>query len=137
MSHQIWVVMTDGRYIRLLYNQGEGAALSTLKADNNQALADLSFEVVRGVKPGATNGTASKQKTDMQLLADFLSSQLSESQYEKLILLAPQAAIDELKAELTDEVKALIKGTHDADMLAASMDKIEAAIGNKVATAQS
>lgn len=137
MSHQIWVVMTDGRYIRMLYNKGEGAALSTLKADDNQALADLSFEVVRGMKPGATNGTASKQKTDMQLLADFLSSQLGESQYEKLILLAPRAAIDKLKAELTDEVKALIKGTHDADMLAASMDEIEAAIGDKVMAAQS
>ncbi len=125
MSHTTWVVLTDGRYIRILFNQGEGKSLLTLKADDSKALADLSFEVVRQVKVGASNGKASKQKTDMQLLADFLSSQLADEQYQKLILVAPQMAIDELQGELNDEVKQTISSTLAEDLLATSVDDIE------------
>ena len=125
MSHTTWVVLTDGRYIRVLFNQGEGKSLLTLKADDSKALANLCFEVVRQIKAGASNGMASKQKTDMQLLAEFLSSQFNEDQYQKLILVAPQTAIDELQGELTDEVRQTISSTVAEDLLPVSVDDIE------------
>ncbi len=129
-----WAVLSDGRYIRVLFNKGAGNTLLTLKADDSQALADLSYEVVRGVKPGAIDGTASKTKSDMQLLADFLAQQLAESEYDRLILVAPQATLDELKQELSDEVKQVIAGELAKDLLASSIDEIEQLLSEQLMT---
>lgn len=131
-----WAVLSDGRYIRVLFNKGADNTLLTLKADDSQALADLSYEVVRGVKPGATDGTASKTKSDMQLLADFLAQQLDDSEYDRLILVAPQGTLDELQQVLTDEVKQTVAGQLADDLLATSVDDIENMLAEQLQAAR-
>lgn len=131
MSESItWAVLTDGRYIRVLYNKGSGQTLQTLKADDCQPLADLCYEVVTGVKPGSTNGTASRKKSNMQLLADFLAEQLQAGQYQKLILVAPPSKLAELESELDTAVSDVIIDEVGKDLLALSIDAIEQELGN-------
>ena len=83
-----WAVLTDGRYIRVLVNKPPANSLTTLKADDSEALANLAYHVVTGVKPGASNGTASREKSNMQLLADFLAEQLQQGMFQHLVLAA-------------------------------------------------
>lgn len=120
-----WAVLTDGRYIRVLINKPPATSLNTLKADDSEALAQLSYHVVTGIKHGATNGTASREKNNMQLLAEFLQDQLQQDMYQKLIVAAPEAQMDNVINELNDDVKAVMLGQLEQDLLAHSIDDIE------------
>ena len=43
-----WAVLCDGRYIRILINDGSGKALTVLKVNDLPAYADLCYQVVNG-----------------------------------------------------------------------------------------
>ena len=93
----IWAVLTDGRYIRILINQSPGNTLLTLKADDSTDLAELCYQVVTGIPVGSKNGTESRTKSNMRLLADFLEKQLNNNLFNQLILIAPIATLTELQ----------------------------------------
>ncbi len=120
-----WAVLTDGRYIRVLINKPPATSLTTLKADDSEALAQLAYHVVTGIRHGATNGTASREKTNMQLLAEFLADQQQQDMYQKLVFAAPAAQMNNVIAELNDNVKGVILGQVEKDLLAYSIDDIE------------
>ena len=120
-----WAVLTDGRYIRVLINKPPATSLTTLKADDSEALAQLAYHVVTGIKHGASNGTASREKSNMQLLADFLAEQQQQDMYQKLVVAAPSAQMNNVIAELNDDVKGSMLGQVEKDLLAFSIDDIE------------
>lgn len=120
-----WAVLTDGRYIRVLINKPPAKSLNTLKADDSEALAKLAYHVVTGVKHGASNGTASREKSNMQLLADFLAEQLQEDMFQHLVLAAPASKFGELLGELKDTVRDVLAAEVNKDLLPLSIDEIE------------
>jgi hypothetical protein len=125
-----WAVLTDGRYIRIFVHQNPVHSLHTLKADDSKDLADLCYQVVTGVPVGSKNGTRSRNKSNMELLAKFLHKQYYDAQYQKLILVAPQVTLMELKGCLSKEIKQHIKSEVAEDLLASSLDDIENKLSN-------
>ena len=125
-----WAVLTDGRYIRVLINKGSGKSLLTLKADDSEALAKLCYEVINGIKPGSKEGVASKSKSNMQLLADFLTEQYAQHLFDRLVIAAPEEVIKALKDILPDQLKPLICGERSEDLLANSINDIEDKLGD-------
>jgi hypothetical protein len=131
-----WAILTDGRYIRVLINKTPGTSLLTLKADDSEALADLCFEVIRGVKPGASNGTQSKQHTNMQLLAMFLDEQMKSDLYQKLVFAAPSEKLEELHKAMSAPVESAFVGEIDEDLLPLSINDIENKLADLLLKAQ-
>jgi len=59
-----WVVLSDGRYIKILINKGEGKALTILNADDLPAYAELGYLMVNGKPLNGTGDSAVSKKID-------------------------------------------------------------------------
>ena len=127
-----WAVLTDGRYIRILVNHGTDTKLLTLKAEENDAYAELCYQVVnRKPKHLAGQSVKAEEQLDyLQLVADFLSNQYDQHLFDRMVIAAPEPVIKELKARLTDTLKPLIFGERTEDLLAKSNDEIEKSLAN-------
>lgn len=109
------VVLTDGRYIRVLYNKHGSNSLYVLKSEDCSTLERLYYDVIVGFRT----------ETNMKLLSDFLFEQLTHNEFEKLIIIAPKLAFDELNMELPEELKEIIAGVVTQDALSKSINNIE------------
>ena len=71
---QTWVVLSDGRYIKILINKGEGKALTILNADDMPAYAELCYLMVNG-KPldGVGDLAISSKINNVQCQVNFLT----------------------------------------------------------------
>ncbi len=121
-----WAVLTDGKYVRIVVNKGTDSKLLTLKAEENEAYAELCYQVVNGKpKSKVSESVKSEQLDSLQLIADFLAEQFKEHMFDRIVIAAQEEFIDKLKAVLSEELKAVVVAQHDEDLLAKSNDDIQ------------
>lgn len=130
-----WAVLSDGRYIKILVDKGEGKTLVVLDADDLKAYADLCYYLVNA-KPLDPAGNAVKpdRPTNIQLQADFMAEHHKLGMFDRLILVAPQEVLSGLKAALPEQLTGLIDGELAEDLTVTSNDVIQDRIGNMIAT---
>ena len=99
-----WAVLCDGRYIRILINDGSGKALTVLKVNDLPAYADLCYQVVNGKPLSAVSVSVKSEKLNyIQLLADFLAEHYQQKLFDLLVLVAPQDALTALRDALPEK----------------------------------
>ena len=123
-----WVVLGDGRYLRILEHQGQGKDLAIVKSGELEALAKLNYELITRRVPAGVEGV-SKARDYSQLLADFLKVQHDQGRYDRLVIAAPESVLRDLHVALDEPVKELIIGEHSRDLLARPVHEIEVIAG--------
>lgn len=127
-NFKTWVVLGDGRYIRIFERPGPGQDLVTLRSGDFEALAKLTYEIITRMLPPGVTGPA-QARDYSQLLADFLQEQHDLGRYDRLVIAAPEAVLNDLHAVLSEQVKELIIAEHSADLLSRSIHEIEVLLG--------
>lgn len=121
-----WAVLSDGRYIKILINKGEGQSLVILNADDLKAYAELCYLMVNN-KPfnGTGDDAVSKQIDNAQHQADFLAEHHKQGLFDLLVLVAPEDVLAKLKAALPEPIAKLVVGELAEDLTVTSNDVIE------------
>ena len=125
-----WAVLSDGKYIKILYQCGGRDKLRVLKSE---AYAGLCYQLINNKPRGDTAvATRSSPQDAIRLQADFLSAQQQAGAYDRLLLIAPPPVQQRLSACLPAAVTALIGAGLNKDLLSQSNDAIETALGDRL-----
>ena len=126
ISVQTWVVLSDGRYIKILINKGEGKALTILNADDMPAYADLCYLMVNG-KPlnGVGDLAISSKINNVQCQANFLTEHHKLGMFDYLAIAAPADVLTRLKNILPAELLKLVIGEIMEDLSVETNSEIE------------
>lgn len=121
-----WAVLSDGRYIKILINKGDGQALYILNIDDLKAYSDLCYLMVNGKPLNGTGEDAISKKIDnIQCQADFLAEQHKLGLFDLLVLAAPADVLVNLKGALPEQLANLVVGELEEDLTVTSNDVIE------------
>jgi release factor family 12 len=128
-----WAVLSDGRYIKILINKGEGKDFVILNADDLQAYADLGYLMVNG-KPlnGTGDAAISKKINNVQCQADFLAEHHKLEMFDLLVLAAPQEVLTAFHDALPEQLAKLIVGELAEDLTTNSNDVIANRLGDLI-----
>ncbi len=126
MSKTTWAVLSDGRYIKVMINNGENKKLTVLDADKHEDLATLCYKMVNSKPEFLLKGSVKAKKIDfVQLQADFLVEQYNKELYERLVIAAPADVAKSLRAALPENIEQLVTGELTEDITTKSADIIE------------
>lgn len=116
-----WAVLSDGRYIKVMVHNGLEKTLSVLDADKHEDLAKLCYQMVNCKPMRLGKETAKSEKTNfIQMQADFLTAQHEKGLFDSLLIAAPQAVITSLRDALPEQLRQLIVGEVEEDLLTKS-----------------
>lgn len=134
MSKTTWAVLSDGRYIKVMVNNGENKKLTVLDADKHEDLATLCYKMVNSKPEFLLKGSVKAEKIDfVQLQADFLAEQYNKKQYERLVIAAPANVSKSLRAALPENIEQLVAGELVEDITVKSADIIEDKLADLIA----
>lgn len=114
-----WVVLCDGTYVKILVNNGQGTGLMPLRTGDFEHSSDLTYAMV------TSQSQIRKNLRYYDLLAEFLSQQHKENNYQSLMVIAPAQVLQELKTALPTQVNDLITREFAEDLLAKPDNHIE------------
>ena len=134
MSKTTWAVLSDGRYIKVMINNGEGNKLTVLDADKHEDLATLCYKMVNSKPEFSPKGSVKAEKIDfVKLQADFLVEQYEKQLFERLVIAAPADVTKSLRDALPDNVDQLVVGELAEDITTKSCDIIEDKLAGLIA----
>lgn len=126
MSKTTWAVLSDGRYIKVMINNGDNKKLTVLDADKHEDLATLCYKMVNSKPEFLLKGSVKAEKIDfVRLQADFLVKQYNKELYERLVIAAPADVAQSLRAALPENINQLVVGELAEDITVKSADIIE------------
>ncbi|MBL1141573.1 MAG: hypothetical protein HND53_06020 [Proteobacteria bacterium] len=129
-----WAVLCDGRYIKIMVNNGENKKLSVLDADKHEDLAALCYKMVNSKPEFSVSGSVKAGKIDfIQLQADFLTEQYEKRLFNRLIIAAPADVTKALCAALPENIRQLVAGELAEDITTKSCDVIEDKLATMIA----
>ena len=125
-----WAVLSDGKYMKILYHRAGHVGLRVLRGDD---YAGLCYRIINH-KPRGDTAVAAPSGTEdpVRLQADFLAAQQQAGAYDRLLLIAPTAAQKRLSACLPAAVTALISARLIEDWLPKSNADIETALKDRL-----
>lgn len=125
-----WAVLSDGKYMKILYRPAGHAGLRVLRGDD---YAGLCYRIINQKPRGDTAVAAPSGAEDpVRLQADFLAAQQQAGAYERLLLVAPAPVQKRLSARLPAAVTALISARLNEDWLPRSNADIETALKDRL-----
>ena len=127
-----WAVLGDGRYIRIMVDEGAGNHLLTLKADDVEPLARLCYELITRKAP--LTSEVPGERSYCKLVADFLTEQHAANAFGSLVIAAPAEVLKALRDALPDELNRVVAGELAEDILAKSSNEIRDIIQSTAAT---
>jgi protein required for attachment to host cells len=129
-----WAVLSDGRYIKIMVNNGEGKKLTVLDADKHEDLAALCYKMVNSKPDFSVKGSVKAEKIDfIQMQADFLAKQHEKKLYERLVIAAPADVAKELREALPENINQLVAGELPEDITTKSSYIIEDKLASIIA----
>lgn len=123
-----WVLIADGARARILENDGPGrglkevpgAAFSAEHAATHDIVRDRSGRTHESVGPGrsAIEAHSDPHRELKRKFADLLAGELASAlgRYDRLVLVAAPVTLGDLRAALTDQVRAKITGELASDL---------------------
>jgi protein required for attachment to host cells len=134
MSKTTWAVLSDGRYLKVMVNNGENKKLNVLDADKHEDLATLCYKMVNSKPEFSPKGSVKAEKINfVQLQADFLAEQYNKKLYERLVIAAPADVAKSLRAALPENIEQLVAGELAEDITTKSADIIEDKLAELIA----
>lgn len=131
-----WVILTDGDYIKIMFNTARGGELKTLRDGDFEHTSKIAYQMVTRkraltMNPDGQDQSRQERTFFLKLLADFLLEQQVQNAYQNLLLVAPGNIIDLVKAQLSDPVQDRIRATVREDYLLLSQDKLQERLAGK------
>ena len=131
-----WVVLTDGDYIKIMFNTARGKELKTLRDGDFEHTSKIAYQMVTRkraltMSPDGQDQAWQEQTFFLKLLADFLLKQQDQNAFQNLLLVAPGNIIDLVMEQLTGPVKDRISATVREDYLLLSQDKLQERLAGK------
>lgn len=116
-----WAVVTDGNYIKIMVNDG-GRGFQHLRAGDFDQTSDLTYKLITSKRdePGAAGISYFSR-----LLGEFLCVQLENKAFDRLVLVAPEAALEEIRRRLPEKISRRIEATVPGDFLQTPLDDLE------------
>ena len=128
-SVRTWVLIADGARARVLQNAGPGHGLHPVEglvfhgdhSATHDLVSDREGRSFRSHGPGRSAIEAHSdphrqlKKKFAHQLADMLADRLEQKTYDRLIIVAPPGALGDLRAAISDHVRARVVGevAHD------------------------
>jgi len=129
-SIKTWILIADGAQARLVYNDGPGHGI---KPTSEEILhgRNLPGREINADRPGRTFDSVGKGRhakaptTDprdnekqhfVRRLAEMLDDAAKHGRYDRLVIVAPPRALGQLRAMLSDRVRAKVSGELDKDL---------------------
>ncbi|NNG05772.1 MAG: host attachment protein [Inquilinus sp.] len=138
-----WIVVADGARARVMLNEGVGKGLSPVPGlemvDDNPPTREQGSD-----RPGRTHDRMGPGRHAMEPRADWhrqekalfaksiaerLTAELDRDAFDRLVLIAPPAAMGDLRAALDDRAHKLVAGEITKDLTHAGDAEIEDAVG--------
>jgi hypothetical protein len=125
-----WVILTDGSYIKIMFNTASGAELKTLRDGDFEHTSKIAYQMVTRKRaltmdPAGQGSVREEQVFFLKLLSEFLVAQLANNAWQKLVLVAPAEIIKMLLEQLPGPVTDRITAAVSEDMLALTQDKLQ------------
>ena len=128
-----WAVLSDGKYMKILYRPAGHAGHAGLRVLRGDEYAGLCYRIINHKPRGDTAVAAPSGAEDpVRLQADFLAAQQQAGAYERLWLVAPAPVQKRLAACLPAAVTALISARLNEDWLPRSNADIEIALKDRL-----
>jgi hypothetical protein len=139
MSKKIWILLTDGYYIKIIYvPEGEDILRTYREADFDNS-SDLTYNLITRYKNPNNSVATQKENNDYEspiyllaLLSGFLEEKRQEGTFNSLIIVAPDNVQELLGQYLTSGTLNLIKHKVIGDYLNLSLDKLQDMLANKI-----
>ncbi len=129
-----WAVLSDGRYIKIMVNNGEGKKLSVLDADKHEDLAALCYKMVNSKPEFSVQGSVKSEKINfVQLQAEFLAEQYEKDLFNRLVIAAPAEVVKAFRDALPENINQLVDGELPEDIMTKSCDVIEDKLADMIA----
>lgn len=126
-----WVVLTDGNYIKIMFNNARGGDLKTLRDDDFEHTSIIAYKMVTRQRALTQNSAETETGYFLKLLADFLVNQLEIAAYVRLVLVGPANIVDTLQQKLPKQVTDRITATVNEDCLLYSQDTLQQKLAGK------
>jgi len=136
-----WILIADGAHARLFANRGPGKGVEQLEVINGDHRPDSelvrdslgrSFESVGDTRHAITPKTDPHRELKRDFakhLGKVLEQGLAEKAYDRLVLVAPPAALGDLRASLSEPVKHAIYAELDKDLVKTPTDNLAEHLG--------
>ncbi|HWK33729.1 MAG TPA: host attachment protein [Hyphomicrobium sp.] len=136
-----WILIADGAHARLFANRGPGKGIEQLEVINGDHRPDSelvrdslgrSFESVGDMRHAITPKTDPHRELKRDFarhLGKVLEQGLAERAYDRLVLVAPPAALGDLRAALSEPVKHAIYAELDKDLVKTPTDNLAEHLG--------
>jgi len=125
-----WILIADGARARILQNDGPGKGLHEVPggafhgdhAATHDIMSDRTGRSYSSVGPGRSAIEAHSdphrelKKTFARQLADALADGLQRKAYDRLVIVAAPSALGDLRAALSDQVRAKVTGELAKDL---------------------
>ncbi len=126
-----WVVLTDGNYIKIMFNNARGGDLKTLRDDDFEHTSVIAYKMVTRQRALTQDSAETETGYFLKLLADFLVNQLEIAAYVRLVLVGPANIVDTLQQKLPKQVTDRITATVNEDCLLYSQDTLQQKLAGK------
>lgn len=126
-----WVVLTDGNYIKIMFNNARGGDLKTLRDDDFEHTSIIAYKMVTRQRALTQDSAETEAGYFLKLLADFLVNQLETAAYASLVLVGPANIVDTLQQKLPKQVTDRITATVNEDCLLYSQDTLQQKLAGK------
>jgi hypothetical protein len=126
-----WVILTDGNYIKIMFNNVRGGDLKTLRDDDFEHTSVIAYKMVTRKRALTQNTADTETGYFLNLLADFLVKQQEKNAYARLVLVGPGNIVDTLMQNLPKQVKDCVSATLSEDCLLYSQDKLQQKLAGK------
>lgn len=126
----MWVVLTDGNYIKIMFTTERGGELKTLRDGDFEQTSVIAYKMVtrkRALTLDAGNQAGREQELEffLKLVAEFLQSKQEANAWQHLVFVAPGDLTDRLAKFLPAEVSGKVVKMIQDDYLPFTQDKLQ------------
>lgn len=131
-----WVVLTDGNYIKIMFNTSRGGELKTLREADFENTSIIAYRMVTRKRALTLNGTNNSREQEinyfLQLVAEFLQEQQKNNAFQNLVFVAPGDLTARLSSHLPEPVASRISTMVQDDYLPLTQDKLQEKLSGKI-----
>lgn len=132
-----WVVLTDGNYIKIMFNTARRGELKTLRDADFENTSEIAYKMVTRKRALTLNHQGKMDHEEeigffLKLIADFLQQQEQNNAFQNLLFIAPGDLTDRLSRYLPESINRRIIATVKDDYLPLTQDKLQEKLAGKI-----
>jgi len=143
MEDAIWILLTDGYYIKLLFTSDDDSELHTYRAEDFEKSSDITYELITRYKNNnipdeerlSPSSSADIPAYTFNKVASFLEEKHKNKIFKSLVIVAPQNILDVIEKCFSGSLLNVITNKIPGDHLNLSQDKLQNLLAKEMAEA--